>query len=351
MADVLHTADVHLTADAPERLAALEELLDLAEARDVAAVTIGGDLFHDPADVETLRGRLRNEVFTDRPYEVLLIPGNHDVEAFRGDLFFGDDCTAFAGDAPGRWTDPDGAVRITALPYRETADDDLLLTLRDHDPFDGADVLLFHGSLEAPLADAGTGEREARRYFPIAEETLVELGFDYYLAGHYHGPHRLGLPDGAAFTYPGTPASTRESETGRRRVSLLSATEGLAFEPLDSFHYTRETVVVAPGREDEVLERVSSWADAHAVAAADAAITVEGFIETDEETFHDRLTAASGPAAVRNETRNASHVLSYPLFRAFEAELAERDWDAETTAAVRERTIEAFTRLEPTGEV
>ena len=63
MTRLLHTADVHLRADAPERLDALRECLVLAESTAVDVVTIGGDLFDSPEDAEALRPTLRNELF------------------------------------------------------------------------------------------------------------------------------------------------------------------------------------------------------------------------------------------------------------------------------------------------
>jgi DNA repair exonuclease SbcCD nuclease subunit len=53
-ARALHTADVHLHGERPARRDALEAVLSLAAERDVDVVTIGGDLFDRPDDVESL---------------------------------------------------------------------------------------------------------------------------------------------------------------------------------------------------------------------------------------------------------------------------------------------------------
>lgn len=351
MGRVLHTADVHLTPDRPERLAALRSVLDRAERADVDAVTVGGDLFDDPEGVEELRADLRNDLFTDRPFEVVVVPGNHDLAAYRGDVFFGDACTVVTDDPFGHWTAPDGSLRVTALPYRERPDDDLLLALQERSTFDGVEALLLHCSLDAPFGDYETGEEGARRYFPVREELLVALGFDYYLAGHYHTHHEVNFEDGSAFVYPGTPASTSVAETGPRRVSLLDTTRGLEFETLDTFHHVSRAFTVAPGREEAVLEAVRRWAAANATEAADATVHVDGYLERDEAAFHEDLLAAAGPAAVTNETRGVSHLRSHPLYGAFEAALAETAWDDDTKAAVTERTLDVFSRLAARGEL
>jgi DNA repair exonuclease SbcCD nuclease subunit len=343
-ARVLHTADVHLHGERPARRDALEAVLSLAAERDVDVVTIGGDLFDRPDDVESLRADLRNDLFADRPFEILLIPGNHDEAAFRDDVFFGDACTVLAEAPFEHWTSADGALRITGLPYREAPDDDLLLALRDREAFGGTEALLLHGSLDAPFADE-TGDEGAGRYFPVSRDLLAELGFDYYLAGHYHGAHQVSLPDGATFTYPGTPASTTTAETGRRRVSLLDPAGGVDFEPLETFHYAVCEETVSPGEEDALLETVANWADRHAVPQAEASVTVEGFVAMDEATFHDRLVDAAAPASVTDDARSVDRILSRPLYQSFLDELAERDWDEETTAAVRQRTLAVYSRL------
>lgn len=351
MPTVFHTADVHLTPAHPERTAALEAVLDRAAEHGADVVTIGGDLFDRPEDVETLRPDLRNRIFTDRPFRILLIPGNHDVAAYRGDVFFGDACTVLDGEPFEHWTSPDGSLRITGLPYTERPDEELLIALQDRAPFEGTDVLLLHCSLDAPFAGDESGDEGGRRYFPVTEELLSELGFDYYLAGHYHSPHTVSLPDGATFTYPGTPASTRQSETGPRRVSRLDPATGIEFVPLETFHYAARTFTVTPGDEQALLDEVRAWADQHAIDAAEASVQVDGFVETGETTFADRLAEAAAPADVVDDTRDVQHVLSRPLFRSFEAELDRTAWDDETKRQVWERTVEVFNQLAVGGEL
>ena len=351
MTSVLHTADVHLTSDNPERRDALEELLDVGEAQEVDVVTIGGDLFDRPEDVENLRTDLRNELFADRPFEIVLIPGNHDVDAFRGDVFFGDSCTVMTADPFEHWTAPGGELRITGLPYREHPDDDLLLALQDRTPFERTEVLLFHCSLDSPFDGIDTGGEDTRRYFPVSEAVLTELDFDYYLAGHYHSAHKLVFENGGTFTYPGTPASTRRSETGRRRVSVLTPSDGVTFRPLDTFHYATFEQTVTPGGEEDLLDSVRAWADTHVRPDSEATVSVDGFLQMDEQRFHERLVEAAGLATVNNETRNAQHILSRPLFQSFENELDEEDWDEETKQAVWQRTVDVFSHLAAQREI
>lgn len=338
MTSLVHTADVHLRPDTDERLAALEEVLTIAADRDADVLTIGGDLFDRPEDVEQLRTELRNRFFTEQPFEIILIPGNHDVEAFRGDLFFGDACTVIADEETfGTWVSPQENLRIIGIPYRERATDDLLLALNDREEFAGTDVLLFHGSLDAPIG-ADAGDEDDYRYFPVTEELLTELNFDYYLAGHYHGPHQLQFDTGAEFAYPGTPASTRTSETGRRRVVRLDD-DGLAFEPLDTFHYLEKRVTVTPGEEDAVITELDEWVQTTVSPNATPSVIVDGVIDQAETEFSDRLREVVDPDWLTNQTVSADHVTSHPVLQEFEQRLADKEWDEDTKDAVWTRTL------------
>ncbi|MFC3959446.1 metallophosphoesterase family protein [Halovivax cerinus] len=344
MTRLVHTADVHLRTDAPERLDALEAALDVAAEADADVLTIGGDLFDRPADVDALRPDIRNRLFGDRSFEIVVIPGNHDVAAFRGDLFFGESCTVIAdADHYGTWVAPDGGLRLVAVPYRETMSDDLHAALATRPAFDGTDVLLVHGSLDAPI-DAEAGDESAYRYFPVTESLLADLDFEYTLAGHYHGPHHIRFEDGGEFAYPGTPASTRSSETGRRRVVCLDTESGLSFEPLESFHHLETRVTVTPGTEDDVLDELAKWVETTVTPHAAPSVVVDGVLEMAESDFADRLADVVDPQWVTDETIGAAHVTAHPVLQDFEARLAERDWDEATKEAVRTRTLRVASR-------
>lgn len=351
MSRVLHTADVHIDTTHEERIIALRRLLRLAEEREVELVTIGGDLFDRPEVLDQLRPKLRNDLFTDRPFDILLIPGNHDEAAFRGDIFFGNSCAVLDTPPFESWIAPDGDLRVVGLPYRDQVTDELLLSLQNRNSFDGTEVLLLHCSLNAPFGGTQTGDEGARQYFPVTEGVLTELGFDYYLAGHYHSQHKVSFDDGSEFTYPGTPASTRSSETGRRQVAFLDPEDGISFETLHTFHYASTEFVATPGDEESLLDDVREWASTYAVESAEASIRVEGFVEMDEERFYDRLAEAAGRASVTDATRSVEHILSHPLYRSFTEELEETRWDEDTRRAVTERTLAVFSELSSRGDI
>ncbi|GAB7011657.1 metallophosphoesterase family protein [Halorubrum trueperi] len=360
MVRILHTADIHLTADAAEREAALETVLSRADTSDVDLVTIGGDLFDSDVAAERRRDSLR-ELFSDRSYPILTIPGNHDADAFRSNLFFGESFTPATETPFGQFVISD--ARVTALPYTPQATDDLLVALRDREPFDGTEFLLLHCSLEAPIR-GGVGEEGEQRYFPITKEELAELDFDYYLAGHYHSQHRTELSNGGTFVYSGTPASVTRKETGRRTSALIDTdtAQDVQLQTLESFHYDALDLRVTPGKEERVLDeirsRVATWENRQVAPE----ISVDGFTEMDETTFGEALADASGDVPVENGTRTVDHILSHPLFETFQRRLEERerltaveerdDYDEERFRDdVWEETLAVFADLAAEGEL
>lgn len=343
MTSLLHTADVHLRRYDGDRWDALAAVLDRAEDRSVDVVTIGGDLFDRPSDVETLRPRLRTELFANRPFEILLIPGNHDESAFRRDLFFGEPCTVVAGDDPTTWTSDEGDLSIVALPYRERLTDELAATLRDRTPQADIEALLFHGSLDAPIR-AATGGEEMRRYFPITERELAVLGFDYYLAGHYHDPHHRQFGDGAEFVYPGTPISTTRAETGRRQVVRLEGDGQLSFEPLDTPHHLEHRVTVTPGEEAAAIDGIVDWLETAVTPSAEPRVIVDGAVDLPESAFRAELEDLVDTDRIDHRWVSVGAIADHPVLAEFAERLAERDWDDETQASVWVRTLRIAAR-------
>lgn len=350
MARICHTADVHLARDGPERREALEAVLDAAVEADADLVTIGGDCFDSEADAEALRGDLRS-TFADLPFQVLAIPGNHDEAAYRDDVFFGQAFEAAVGEPFEHVYPPETDLRVTCLPYTPRADEELLVSLADRDPFDGDEILLLHCSLEAPF-DGDAGDETDQRYFPVTESALAELDFDAVLAGHYHSAHEVSLSGGGTFVYPGTPASVTRSETGPRTVAILDTDrEAVERHRLGTFHYDHLDVEVAPGEEAAAVERVEDWVEERRDRRVEASITVTGHLSGDEADFAASLAAASGDVPVENRTTSVDAILSHPLYRDFEARLAERDLDDDLAADVRDRTLRAFSELASEGRL
>lgn len=348
MTKILHTSDVHLAVDHPERLEALREVLILAEQEDAELLTISGDLFDSGEDAEQLRPDLRDE-FSDRGYRILSIPGNHDHEAYRGDLHFGTDFEALLESPFGFVTEAD--VRVVGLPYAPRLTDDIRLALRNREDYEGPEVLLIHGSLEAPFEERYAGDEETR-YCPITKAGVDALGFDYVLAGHYHNVHEVRLPSGGTFVYPGSPASVARDETGPRRAVLVDTDEGTVETlQLPTSHFDRLELTIVPGQEEEALERIQGWAEKRADRKVEAEVIVEGHTERPEDEFQESLEAASEPLEVINKTLSVGRVLAHPLYKEFIEGIEEAEGEHDLRDGAKRRVLEVFSKLFAQGQI
>lgn len=339
---ILHTADLHLREDDSRTVDALEAVLAAAAENEVDLLTIGGDLFDSPADAESLRPRLR-ELFSGNPFDILAIPGNHDADVYRENLNFGNDIEILTGSPIA--TAEFGDLEFVGVPFTSSMDEELFSALEDAST--GEDqILLLHCTLDIGFHAGEVGEEEGR-YLPVTKATLAELDYDLVLAGHIHSRVReVPLDNGGTFVYPGSPVSHSTSETGRRHAILVETDTGdISTVPLDTFYHDSFSALVRPGEEDEVLAAIEDWVARREGDDCELSITVEGFIDRDENEFRAELDRVSGPVEPRDETQNATPVLEHPLYRRFEERLGERDDVPVDEDVVRQRVIEVLSRL------
>lgn len=348
MARILHTSDLHLSPDADERLDGLDHLLEVAERRGVDLLTISGDLFDSAEAAERLRPELR-ERFSDRPYRVLAISGNHDRDAFGGDLHFGTDFRPLVGRPYAEIRE--AGVRVLGVPYTPRFTDELRLALSQRGPHDGPEVLLLHASLEAPFEDRNAGEEETR-YCPVTESGVGALGFDYVLAGHYHNVHEVRLDGGGFFLYPGTPTSVARDEFGARSAFLVDTdAERPEAVELGTFHYDRLELTVRPGGETAVLETVREWAAGRNGELTRAEVVVDGHTERPEEAFHRDLEEAAGSLPLTDRVRSVERIVEHPLYRMFTEALDDRDVEESLREDVEHRLLRVFSTLMARGDL
>lgn len=319
---VLHTADVHLSADRPETIAGLEAVLEEATRHEVELLTIGGDLFDTPADAEALRPELRT-LFRDNPFDIVAIPGNHDAAVYRENLRFGADLEVLV-DAPlatRRFDD----VELIGVPFTSSMTPELYAALEDASRPDRTQLLLLHCTLDIGFHASDVGADEGT-YFPVTTATLAGFDVEYVLAGHIHAEAReVPLAHGGRFVYPGSPVSHTSSETGRRHAILLD-TEASSIRsiPLETFYVDEYTATIRPGEVDRVLAEIEAWVEDRREDTCELSIVVDGFVDRDEHAFFEELTRAAGPVSPDDRTRSVEHVLDHPLYRRFQDVLDER---------------------------
>lgn len=338
---ILHTADVHLREDEPKTREALEEVLATASVEDVDVVTIGGDLFDSPADAEALRPELR-EVLQGNPFDIVAIPGNHDEDVYKENLRFGNDLDILT-DEPFATREADG-LELVGVPFTSSMTEELFAALQAHSD-EHEQALLLHCTLDLGFHTGATGEDEGT-YFPVSRATLGELGYEYVLAGHIHaGVQEVPLANGGRFIYPGSPVSHSTKETGPRHAVLVdTATADVTAIPLETYYYDSLSTVVRPSAEAEVLNEIQRWVSQRADDDCDLDIHVDGFIERDEDSFNAALRDAAAPVEPDDETRDATPVLTHPLYERFSEKLAARE-DIEDAHQVDTRVIEVLSEL------
>jgi len=352
MVKIIHTSDVHLSSDYPERVEALEKVLDFAEENNADLVTIGGDTFDSELQAEKLRSELR-DIFSGQSYDILVIPGNHDKEAFREDLFFGDNFKSIIEKPFEEIIIDDGNVKIIGLPYTPYPEEELLLALKEREKFEGTEILLLHCTLGFHYFNQSVGSEEEKSYFPISKNLLSDLSFDYYLSGHFHNSNKVRISKNSTFVYPGTPASVNSNETGPRYVATLDTVEDeISLKTIDTFHYDILEMDVLPGEEEKALKKIEEWTNEKIDKNVDLSIIVNGHITMDESKFNHSLLKASQDISVKNRTSTVDKIVNHPLYKSFEEKLKKMDIeDRGFEREIRKRTLKVFSELSSRGKI
>jgi len=343
---ILHTSDLHLNASKSITVEALEALLELGKKESIDLLTIGGDMFDSEANADALRPILRTTL-SGNGFPILVIPGNHDRNAFAGNTYYGDDLRVALED-PFQIEEFEDTT-VVAIPYRESPDDELiasLMTIVKKKKKRRTWILLLHCTLDSGFGKYDFGEEESIKYFPITSSTLAQFNFDYVLAGHFHStPFQKALPNGGVFIYPGSPVSLSTKEQGRRSVTLLDTNdETCRFIPLDTFYYDQYVANVYPGNEETTVKEIENWVRERCGHKCDLRVTVNGFIKGSERIFNSALVNVTGPAHLDARHRSVKDVLDHPLYRRFKKKLESLD-EIENRTLVETLAIEVFSQL------
>ena len=297
---ILHTADLHLTGVNDNRWGTLTELLRIGKAQSVDLFVICGDLFDRSIDSERLRPQIR-KLFSGNGFRILILPGNHDQNAYREGLFFGDD--AFIVND---WKAPSefGDVSVWGIPFEKLSAMETIERIRaiaSSLSGSGTNILLLHGELlDSFFQRTDFGDEGRERYMPFRLSYFENTGFHYVLAGHFHRSFDIRLlHDGGFFVYPGSPVSITKRETGRRRVNLFSTGGEPREFLLDSFHYESVRFDIDPFSSSDPFETLKQRLDGiH--PSAKILLEVGGYIDSSriemtEREVIDRITDIVGP--------------------------------------------------------
>jgi exonuclease SbcD len=318
----------------------------------VDIVTIAGDIFESEEDAEVLRPELRTKLFSGNEFQIIVIPGNHDREAYRKNLDFGSDLrvlTKVPIDAV-----KEQKLNIVGVPFLEKPPEELVASLREATEEGSVNVLLLHCTLDISYSPVDLGEEEEREYFPIDSHTLSGLGFDYVLAGHFHRDFvKKDLGEGRLFVYPGSPISLSWKHLGKRKVAFLDTQKrDLKEIPINSFYYDKLEVQIRPGFETQSLQEIREWVERHADEPCELKITVTGHGEMGESQFGKLLKRSARSAQIEdNMYRNVEDVLRHPIYHDFKQLLENRKELSEKRHEIDYRVIEVLSRLKAAGKI
>lgn len=250
---ILHTSDLHLKNVGDERWQALEEILKLAEDEKVSLLVISGDLFDRHYDAQNLRDKIR-PLFSGNEFKIIIIPGNHDKDAFM-DYEFGSDVIVLDEK---NYSEELDELKIFGMAFKEFTQDEILKNLRRYSKETSKEkpnILVFHGELLDVIYRPEDFGEEEKNYMPVKLEYFKGLNFDYILAGHFHtGFYVNEFEKGKYFVYPGSPVSITKKETGKRKVNLMEIGAPPQEKEIESFHYEKLEIFLDPLGNDNPLE-------------------------------------------------------------------------------------------------
>ncbi len=247
--NVAITADVHLTANHPERYTALVNILDSLVNKDIQTLIIAGDLF----DKDCSSYSRFEEVCSQYPQiSIHIIPGNHDPDITRR-VIVGENIGVY--DTPSM-VEFDG-LSFVFIPYSATSGmGECLEEIRP----DKRWVLVGHGDYFGGMKQRNPYEKGT--YMPLYRKDIEKYSPWKVFLGHIHKPMSIDN-----LFYPGSPCGIDINETGRRRFLVLdTATGHICGETVRTdVVYLQEKFLVIPDEneverlENNAEERIKAW--------------------------------------------------------------------------------------------
>ena len=325
---ILHTADIHIREQDDDRWQAFSEIIALAKSESVEVLVISGDLFDSDVDANKLRPKFR-EFFSETDFDTIIIPGNHDTNAYLQDLFLGERVRIIRDYLTPIKID---TVTFWGFPFQDLKSTEVLNSLQEmNSKIRGGEthVLLFHGEL---LDISGVwenyGSEGQRRYLPVKLEFFRSMKWDYILAGHFHTNFDVHLVDESKyFVYPGSPVSVTRKESGPRKVNLFEIGKPPHPRELKTPYFDSLEIILDPFEETDatqnIQEQLKNFPD-----HARLYVKIGGYFDrakagVSEEELHKSIRNWVGDRAesIQFEVRDIHEILVDDLFRTFERKL------------------------------
>lgn len=349
---ILHTADIHIREQNDKRWQAFSEIIDLAKSEKIDVLAISGDLFNSDADANKLRSKFR-EFFSEANFDAVLIPGNHDANAYLQDIFLGDRVNIIRDHLKPVKIDK---VTFWGLPFQDMKSTEVLNRLQEMNAKisgSGPNVLLFHGEL---LDISGVwenyGAEGQRRYLPVKLEYFKSMKWDYILAGHFHTNFVVHqIDDSRYFVYPGSPVSVTRKELGQRKVNLFEIGKSPAVKELITLYFDLLEIYLDPFEKVDIKQTIEKQLKKFPEHAR-LFVNIGGYFDrtqtglNEEELYKSVQELVSDRAeSVQFEVRDIHEVLTDDLFKTFDKKLNNSSLPNTEKEKIRNLTIRAMMEL------
>ncbi len=322
---IIHSSDLHLNSKYPERVNTLDAIIKVAKEEKANLLFFAGDFFDSKEDAEYYRPQLRKK-FSNLPFKIYLIPGNHDYGAYSGDLFFGDSIEIITGK-PFRVIDFK-EFRLIAVPYYNQSFNEMLFDIKKAKEPEKKNILMLHCSIDiAEFEQDQFGKEESEKYIPVSSKILSELSLDYILAGHFHSRFVLNkISENSKFIYPGSPVSITKKETGVRNVALIDIEKDIA-RPIniESKYFDNLKIVLEPGKEKEILKGVEDKIKEYNFVFVELSIVFDGFTSLGEKNVKKEIDKImrkyDSNINIEYKYRDIKEAISDPLYKNFKEKL------------------------------
>ncbi len=347
---ILHTADIHLREYEDDRWKTLQQLIEIGKKEKIELFVISGDLFDKDVNAENLRPKIR-KIFSDTGFKIVIIPGNHDIESYKGGVYFGEDIVILTDiNVPFEYKD----LKIWGLPFEPIEGEKILNklhSLADNLATDKRNILLYHGELlDASFSRKDFGEEGEGRYMPVKLSYFKDLNVDYVLAGHFHSKFEMWkLENGGYFVYPGSPISITKREIGQRRANIFEVGKPPKEYPLDTPHFEEVVIKFDPFMEKSPVGIVKEYLEG-VHPEARIILTIKGYINSEKIEMSEtelakqikEITKEKRVAEEHIEFKDIHTILEDDLFKSFMKKLEQTDYDEEKKTRLRDLTIRAM---------
>jgi exonuclease SbcD len=347
---ILHTADIHLREYGDDRWKTLQKLIEIGKQEKVEIFVISGDLFDKGIDAEILRSKIR-EIFSNTGFKIILVPGNHDSESYKSDMYFGEDVVILTNlNEPFVYKD----LSIWGLPFEPIEGEKILSKLRllaSNLTTDKKNILLYHGELlDAFFSRRDFGDEGEARYMPVKLSYFEDLNIDYVLAGHFHSKFDVRkLGSGGYFVYPGSPISITKGEIGQRKINIFEVGNPPKEYPLNTPYFEEVNIELDPFVEKNPIEVVKEHLE-RVRPEASVIFTTRGYINSEKigiseaELVSQMREITKGKCAKEPsfEFRDIHVILEDDLFKNFMNKLEQYNYSEEKKKQLRDLAIKAM---------